>query len=52
MQVIYRCIATLRSWVLLQRVEHRDLFTDVSSRLKDTARDIFLNTGVSLLIYD
>jgi hypothetical protein len=45
LQVIYRCTAMLRSWVPLQRVEHRDLFTDVSSRLKDTARDIFSQHG-------
>jgi hypothetical protein len=41
LQVIYRCTATLRSWSALQKMENRDLFTDVCTRLKDTARDIF-----------
>jgi hypothetical protein len=41
MQVIYQCTAMLRSWPSLYRVEHRDLFTEVSTRLEDTARDIF-----------
>ena len=39
MQVIYSSTATLRSWSPLQRVEHRDLFTEVCTRLEDTARD-------------
>ncbi|KAK1666544.1 hypothetical protein QYE76_054703 [Lolium multiflorum] len=29
--VIYRCTALLRSWIPLQRVEHRDLFTEGGS---------------------
>jgi hypothetical protein len=41
MQVIYSCTATLRSWLPLQRVDHRDLFTEMSSRLEDMTRDIF-----------
>jgi hypothetical protein len=41
LQVIYRCTAILRSWSALQRVENRDLFTKVCTRLKDTARDTF-----------
>ena len=36
-QVIYRCTATIRSWSPLQRVEHHDLFMDVSTRLETTA---------------
>jgi hypothetical protein len=44
MQVIYWCTATLRSWLPLQRVEHQELFK-VSSRLEDTARDIFSQHG-------
>ncbi|KAM0849978.1 hypothetical protein ACQ4PT_053384 [Festuca glaucescens] len=43
--VIYRCTATLHSWLPLQRVEHRDLFTKVCTRLEDTARDIFSQHG-------
>nr|XP_051181420.1 uncharacterized protein LOC127295499 [Lolium perenne] len=39
--VIYRCTNTLRLWSSLQRVEHRDLFTEVCSRLEATARDTF-----------
>lgn len=45
MQVIYRCTATLRSWSSLQRVENRDLFMEVSTRLEDTASDIFIQHG-------
>jgi hypothetical protein len=45
MQVVYRCTATLRSWSPLQRVEWRDLFTEVCTRLEDTARDIFSQHG-------
>lgn len=48
LQVIYRCTAILRSWVPLQRVEHRDLFTKVSSRLEDAARDIISNMDGSV----
>jgi hypothetical protein len=39
MQVIYRCTALLRLWSSLQRSEDRDLFTEVSTRLKETAKD-------------
>jgi hypothetical protein len=49
MQVIYRWAATLRSLVPLQRVEHRDLFIEASSRLEDTAWYIFYNMGGSLI---
>jgi hypothetical protein len=45
LQVIYRCTALLRSWIPLQSVEHRDFFMEVSSRLEDTARDIFSQHG-------
>ena len=37
MQVIYRCTGTLRLWSSLQRVENRDLFTEVCTRLEATA---------------
>jgi hypothetical protein len=39
LQVIYRCTGILRLWSSLQRVEFRDLFTEVCVRLEDTARD-------------
>ena len=45
MQVIYRCTATLRSWSSLQRVEHRDLFSEVSSRLEAAAWELFSQHG-------
>ena len=45
MQVIYRCTNTLRLWSALQRVENRDLFTDVCTRLEDAARDTFTQHG-------
>ena len=45
MQVIYRCTTTIRSWSPLQRVEHRGLFTEVSTQLEDSARDIFSQCG-------
>ena len=45
MQVIYRCTAILRSWSPLHRVEWRDLFTEVCTRLEDTARDFFTQHG-------
>jgi hypothetical protein len=41
LQVIYRCTVILRLWSPLQRMEHRDLFTEVSTRLEATARDTF-----------
>ena len=44
MQVIYRT-TTLRFWSPLQRVEHRDLFTQVRTRLEDTARDFLSQHG-------
>ena len=45
MQVIYRCTATLRAWSSLQRVEHRDLFLEVASRLEAMARELFSQHG-------
>jgi hypothetical protein len=41
LQVIYRAIGTLRLWSSLQRLEDRDLFTEVCARMKATARDTF-----------
>jgi hypothetical protein len=38
MEVIYRCKALLRSWSLLQRLENHDPFTEVSTRLEETAK--------------
>jgi hypothetical protein len=40
LQVIYRCTGTFCLWSL-QKVEHRDLFTEVYSWLKATTRDTF-----------
>ena len=45
MQVIYRCTATIRSWSPLQRVEYRDLFSEVSFRLEASARDFYSQHG-------
>ena len=45
LQVIYRDTNTLHSWSSLQRVEFRDLFMEVYSRLEDTARDCFSQHG-------
>ena len=45
LQVIYRCTSLLRSWSTLQRVEFRDLFTELSVQLETTARDIFTQHG-------
>jgi hypothetical protein len=47
LQVIYRGINTLRLWSSLQRVEDRDLFTEVCTRLETTARDTFSQYGWS-----
>ena len=41
MQFIYRYMAMIRSWSPLQRVEHRGLFTEVSTRLEASAMDFF-----------
>jgi hypothetical protein len=45
MQVIYRCTALLRSWSPLQRMEDRDLFMEVSTRLEDVAKAFFTRHG-------
>ena len=45
MQVIYRCTSTLRAWSSMQRVEHRDLFLEVASRLESAARELFSRHG-------
>ena len=45
MQVIYRCTATLRAWSALQRVQHRDLFLKVASRLEAAARELLSRHG-------
>jgi hypothetical protein len=45
LQVIYRCTGTLRIWSQLHRVEVHDLFTEVCTRLEDTARDLFSRHG-------
>jgi hypothetical protein len=41
-QFIYLCTAFLRSWSSLHRVKNRDLFMEVSTRLDDMVRDIFI----------
>ena len=43
MHVIYG--ARLRLWLALHSVEHRDLFTEVYTRLEDTARDFLSQHG-------
>ena len=45
MQVIYRCTGTLRLWSSLQRVENRDLFMEVCTRLEAAVRDTFTQHG-------
>jgi hypothetical protein len=45
MQVIHRSTATLRLWSSLQRVEDRDLFMEVSTRLENTAKDFIIQHG-------
>jgi hypothetical protein len=42
---LFICFAMLRLWLPLQHVVHRNLFTEVSTRLEDTARDIFFQHG-------
>jgi hypothetical protein len=39
----------LPSWSSLQRVENRELFMEMSTRLEDTVRDIFSNMGGSVI---
>ena len=45
LQVIYRCTGLLRSWSCLQRMENRDLFTEVSTRLEDVAKEFITRHG-------
>jgi hypothetical protein len=45
MQVIFHCAHLLREWSALQRVEFRELYTRVCSRLEQVARDIFTQHG-------
>ena len=45
MQVIYWCTATIRSWLPLQRVEHRDLVSEAVARLETVAREVFSLNG-------
>jgi hypothetical protein len=41
LQVIYRCTGTLHLWSHLHHTEDQDLFSEVCTRLEDTARDLF-----------
>jgi hypothetical protein len=45
LQVIYRCTGTLRLWSQLHRMEDHDLFSEVCTRLEDTARFLFSGHG-------
>jgi hypothetical protein len=45
LQVIYRASNTLCLWSPLQRLEDRDLFTEVYVRLEATTRDTFSQHG-------
>jgi hypothetical protein len=45
LQVIYRCMGTLRLWSQLQRMEDHDLFSEVCTHLEDTAGDLFSRHG-------
>jgi hypothetical protein len=45
MQIIYRCMGTLRLWSQLHRAEEHDLFSEVCKRLEDTARFLFSHYG-------
>jgi hypothetical protein len=45
LQVIYRCTGTLPLWSQLHRLEDHDLFSEVCTRLVDTARDLFSRHG-------
>ena len=48
LHVLYRCTSILRSWSILQRVEHRGLFTEAGARLEEVTRDIFIRHGWTL----
>jgi hypothetical protein len=45
MQVIYRCTATLCSWLSLQHLEDRDLFMEVSTQLENSAKEFISQHG-------
>jgi hypothetical protein len=45
LQVVYRATALLRSWSPLQRLEDRDLCTEVSTRLENTAKEFISQHG-------
>jgi hypothetical protein len=45
LQIIYRCTSTLCLWSPLQRIENRDLFMKVCTRLEATVTDIFAPHG-------
>jgi hypothetical protein len=45
MLVINRCSTLLRSWSSLQRMENKDLFTEVSTRLENTAKELITQHG-------
>jgi hypothetical protein len=45
MQVIYRCTTLLRSWSPLHRLEDCDIFTEVSTRLKNMAKKFISQHG-------
>jgi hypothetical protein len=51
MQVIHWCTTALRSWLSLQRVKNRNLFIEVSTRLKDTTIDSFIQNGYHQIIH-
>jgi hypothetical protein len=51
MQVIYRSTATLRLWSSLQRVERRDLFMKLCTRLEDAVYVFFLNTTLVSFLF-
>jgi hypothetical protein len=45
LQVIYRCACTLGLWSQLHRMEDHDLFSELCTRLEDTARYLFSRHG-------
>jgi hypothetical protein len=42
MQVIDHCNTLFRSWLTLQRMENRNIFTEVSTQLEDNAKDFII----------
>jgi hypothetical protein len=49
MMIIYQCKTLVCLWSPLQSVEYRNLFIKVSTRLEDTASDIFSNMDGSVI---